>query len=55
MFRHIHIILREFYGWSGVYMPDQHTNNINKVLHKQPQIHAACTRDNNVQKILLHH
>jgi len=26
--------------WSGVYMPHQHTNNINKGLYMQSQIHC---------------
>ena len=29
--------------------PDQHTNNINKLLYMQPQIHANSTRDYNVE------
>ena len=37
------------------YAPDQHTNNINKRLYMQPQIHTACTRYCNVAQNLLYH
>jgi len=37
------------------YMPDQQTNNIDKGLYMQPQIHTARTRDYNVEQILLYH
>jgi hypothetical protein len=33
--------------------PDQHTNNINKGLYMQPQIHTAGTRHSNVEQVLL--
>jgi len=37
-----------------VYTPDQHTNNINKGLYKQQQIHTACTIYYNIEQILLY-
>jgi len=40
--------------WRGnVPSPDQHTNNVNKGLYMQPQIHTACKRDYRVEQILL--
>ena len=47
MFRHYYVIIREFYA------PDQHTDNINRGLYMQPQIHAACSRDSNVEQIFI--
>jgi len=38
-----------------VTVPDQHTNNTNKGLYMQLQIHTACTRCYNVEQILLYH
>ena len=63
MLRHFLVIIREFHicallrlRWDVVSLfvtPDQQTNNINKGLYMQPQIHTACTRDYNVKQILL--
>jgi hypothetical protein len=44
--------------WSGMYMPDQHTNNNNnnnnnKGLYMQPQTYTARTKDYNFEQILL--
>jgi len=40
--------------WRGyVPTPDQHTNNINKGLYMQPQIHTACTRDYSTEDFII--
>jgi len=36
--------------WPVVY---RHTNDINMGLYMQPQMHTACTRDYDVEQILL--
>jgi len=39
----------------GIDTTDQHTNNLDQGLYMQSPLHTACTRDYNIERILLYH